>query len=149
MWHQPHGTDVCITFKSSLMRGRFIRFGPPSAFLVHKPIGTEAPHKNTKRRQQQLCHRGELQRRDPFARERKNPTQSHTRNRAKGLTGHLVEKQNPPRRCADAGHQQEEQKPQRTKEHRLHPKTNRNAGLTPPANPSSAARRRQAVFRPR
>ena len=24
MWHQPPGTDVCITFKFSLMRGRFI-----------------------------------------------------------------------------------------------------------------------------
>ena len=23
MWHQPPGTDVCITFKFSLMRGRF------------------------------------------------------------------------------------------------------------------------------
>ena len=25
MWHQPPGTDVCITFKSSLLRGRFTR----------------------------------------------------------------------------------------------------------------------------
>ena len=30
MWHQPPGTDVCITFKFSLMRGRF-RAGPAAA----------------------------------------------------------------------------------------------------------------------
>ena len=30
MWHQPPGTDVCITFKFSLMRGRFRNPSPTS-----------------------------------------------------------------------------------------------------------------------
>ena len=34
MCYQPPGTDICITFKSSLMRGRFIH----SLDYLHKPI---------------------------------------------------------------------------------------------------------------
>ena len=44
MCHQPPGTDVCITFKSSLMRGRFtssLRRCAPSSLLV---ASSSLPH---------------------------------------------------------------------------------------------------------